>query len=145
VILLSRDAAWLSGRVCRENCYNRVVIFAHLQSSFWTNQSVQPRPISDPLPTQVTLDPLVDFLSSAALNEAAFFFANGVVAGYSTSNSNLNVKANFKSEWQVGRTIIGVVACPLWPVSLDGKKMASETYKILGVLAKSDEHNGPPQ
>ena len=30
-----------------------------------------------------------------------------------------------------------------WPVSLDGKKMASETYKILGVLAKSNEKNGP--
>ena len=27
-----------------------------------------------------------------------------------------------------------------WPVSLDGKKMASETYKILGVLSKSDSH-----
>jgi hypothetical protein len=25
-----------------------------------------------------------------------------------------------------------------WPVSLDGKKMASETYKILGVLSKND-------
>ena len=24
----------------------------------------------------------------------------------------------------------------LWPVSIDGKKMASETYKILGVLGK---------
>jgi len=23
-----------------------------------------------------------------------------------------------------------------WPVSIDGKKMASETYKILGVLSK---------
>jgi hypothetical protein len=28
----------------------------------------------------------------------------------------------------------------IWPVSLDGKKMASETYKILGVLSKSDSH-----
>jgi hypothetical protein len=25
-----------------------------------------------------------------------------------------------------------------WPVSLDGKKMAAETYKILGVLSKND-------
>ena len=24
-----------------------------------------------------------------------------------------------------------------WPVSLDGKKMDSETYKVIGVLAKS--------
>ena len=24
----------------------------------------------------------------------------------------------------------------IWPVSIDGKKMASETYKILGVLSK---------
>jgi hypothetical protein len=29
-MLLFRGAAWLSGRVCRENCYNRVVIFACL-------------------------------------------------------------------------------------------------------------------
>jgi len=27
-----------------------------------------------------------------------------------------------------------------WSVSLDGKKMASETYKILGVLSKNDSH-----
>ena len=27
-----------------------------------------------------------------------------------------------------------------WPVSLDGKKMASRTDKILGVLAKNDSH-----
>jgi hypothetical protein len=27
-----------------------------------------------------------------------------------------------------------------WPVSLDGKKTASETYKILGVLSKNDSH-----
>lgn len=27
-MLLFRDAAWLSGKVCRENCYNRAVILA---------------------------------------------------------------------------------------------------------------------
>jgi hypothetical protein len=27
----------------------------------------------------------------------------------------------------------------IWPVSLDGKKMASETYKILAVLSKNDD------
>jgi hypothetical protein len=32
-MLLFRDAAWLSGRVCRENCYNLVVILKCLQIS----------------------------------------------------------------------------------------------------------------
>lgn len=27
-----------------------------------------------------------------------------------------------------------------WPVRLDGKKLASETYRILAVLAKNDPH-----
>lgn len=45
-MLLLRDAAWLSGRVCRENCYNRVVIFACLQIYFRrakTSQSTRAR------------------------------------------------------------------------------------------------------
>jgi hypothetical protein len=37
-----------------------------------------------------------------------------------------NIQADFK----------GGNAKLIWPVSLDGKKMESETYKILGVLDK---------
>jgi hypothetical protein len=37
-----------------------------------------------------------------------------------------NIEADFK----------GDNAKLIWPVSLDGKKMESETYKILGVLDK---------
>jgi hypothetical protein len=50
-MLLFRDTAWLSGRVCRENCYNRVVIFARLQISVRkakTSQSTALEPISWP-------------------------------------------------------------------------------------------------
>jgi hypothetical protein len=28
----------------------------------------------------------------------------------------------------------------IWPVSLDGKKMQSETYKILGILERVTRH-----
>jgi hypothetical protein len=28
----------------------------------------------------------------------------------------------------------------IWPVSLDGKKMQSETYKILGILERPTRH-----
>jgi hypothetical protein len=139
------------------------------------------------------------------------FFANGVVAGYSTSNSNPNVNCNGDGNnlncsgsgtttgtttpaKQVCYHVRGATFCLLLPdgretvvnceskfqermagregnhrscrvpivdelevefhgdkakftspVSLGGKKIASETYKILGMLAKSDEHNGPPQ
>lgn len=31
----------------------------------------------------------------------------------------------------------------IWPVSLDGKKMESETYKILGVLPKPNKQQPP--
>lgn len=42
---------------------------------------------------------------------------------------NDNIEARFK----------GDKAKLIWPVSLDGKKKASETYKILGIFAKAKE------
>jgi hypothetical protein len=48
VMLLFREAVWLSGRVCRENCYNRIVISMCLQISPGGLRSVRPpAPVSD--------------------------------------------------------------------------------------------------
>ena len=61
-------------------------------------------------------------------------FAQGLKIGEETKESRRSCRIPFVDNMQAD--FIGDNAKLIWPVSLDGKKMQSETYKILAILDK---------